>query len=326
MRRYLLKRMLHLIFVLIIVSLVIFAMIHLAPGDPLVVMLGERATTEQIEKMRQAFGLDQPLYVQYLIFMKNTLEGNFGISIRHGVSAGSLIFERLPITLELVVASLIIAVPLSIITGVIAAMRQNSWWDYFASLFSLFGLSIPSFWIGIMLILLLGVFLEWFPVMGRPEWSLWEALARCLHGEWRPLGVFLHHLFLPALTNALWMVGLVTRLTRTSMLEVLNEDYVRTARGKGLREFWVISKHALKNAMIPVITVIAIQFGSVLSGAVITETVFSWPGMGRLMVDSVYNRDYPVVQAGVIICAFLFALANLIVDFLYTLLDPRIKY
>lgn len=326
MRRYLLKRMLHLLFVLIIVSIVIFAMIHLAPGDPLIVLLGERATTEQIELMRQAYGLDKPLYVQYLIFMKNTLEGNFGLSIRHGVSAGSLIFERLPITLELVVASLIIAVPLSIFTGVIAAMRQNTWWDYFASLFSLFGLSIPSFWIGIMLILLLGVFLEWFPVMGRPEWSLWEAVGRCLHGEWRPLGVFLHHLFLPGLTNALWMVGLVTRLTRTSMLEVLNEDYVRTARGKGLRESWVIAKHALKNAMIPVITVIAIQFGSVLSGAVITETVFSWPGMGRLMVDSVYNRDYPVVQAGVIICAFLFAVVNLIVDFLYTLLDPRIKY
>jgi ABC-type dipeptide/oligopeptide/nickel transport system permease component len=326
MTRYIAKRLFHLVFVLIAVSVVIFSIIHLAPGDPLVVLLGERATPEQMEKMRQAFGLDKPLYFQYLLFMRNALEGNFGISIRHGVSSGSLIFARLPVTMELVLASMVIAVPLSILAGIIASLRQNTWWDYFASFFSLFGVSIPSFWIGIMLILTLGVFLEVFPVMGRPEWSLWEAFLRVFHGEWRPLAIFLHYLFLPALTNALWMMGLVTRLTRTSMLEVLREDYVRTARGKGLRERWVIVKHALKNALIPVITVIGIQFGSVLGGAVITETVFSWPGMGRLMIDSVYNRDYPVVQAGVIICAFLFAMVNLIVDFLYTLLDPRIKY
>jgi peptide/nickel transport system permease protein len=326
MRRYFAKRLFHLVFVLLAVSIVIFSMIHLAPGDPLVVLLGERATPEQMEKMRQAFGLDQPLYVQYWLFMQNAVQGNFGVSIRHGVPSGKLIFDRLPVTLELVLASMVIAVPLSVLAGIVASLRQNSWWDYFASFFSLFGVSIPSFWIGIMLILTLGVVLEIFPVMGRPEWSLWEGMIRALHGEWKYLMKFLHHLFLPALTNALWMMGLVTRLTRTSMLEVLREDYVRTARGKGLRESWVIAKHALKNALIPVITVIAIQFGSVLGGAVITETVFSWPGMGRLMIDSVYNRDYPVVQAGVIICAFLFAVVNLIVDFLYTLLDPRIKY
>jgi peptide/nickel transport system permease protein len=326
MKRYILRRIFHLGLVLIAVSVIIFSIIHIAPGDPLVVLLGERATAEQIEKMRQAFGMDKPLHVQYFIFMQNALKGNFGISIRHGISSGSLIFEKLPITLELVVASLLIAVPLAIFTGVVAALKQNTWWDYFASFFSLFGLSIPSFWIGIMLILFLGVFLEWFPVMGRPEWSLWQSIVKAFQGEGQYLLTFLHHLFLPALTNALWMMGLITRLTRTSMLDVLREDYIRTARGKGLRESRIVALHALKNAMIPVVTIVAIQFGSVLGGAVITETVFSWPGMGRLMVDSVYNRDYPVVQAGVIICAFLFAVVNLIVDFTYTLLDPRIKY
>ena len=326
MNVYILKRCGQLIIVLIVVSLLIFSMIHLAPGDPLVVLLGERATADQMQRMRQAFGLDQPLHVQYLKFMRNCLQGNFGISIRHGVPSGGLVFERLPITLELVLASMLIAIPFSVCTGVIAAVRQNSWWDFSASFFSLFGVSMPSFWIGIVLIIIFGVALEWFPVMGRPEWSLWHSLFLALRGEWHPLLTFLRHLFLPALTNSLWMMGMVTRLTRTSMLDVLKEEYVRTARGKGLREWRVISKHALKNALIPVLTVVAIQFGSVLGGAVITETVFSWPGMGRLLVDSVYNRDYPVVQAAVIICAFLFAVVNLIVDFVYTLLDPRIKY
>jgi len=326
MHAYILKRCGQLIIVLIAASIFIFSMIHLAPGDPIVVLVGERATAEQMQRMRQAFGLDQPLHVQYLKFLGNCLQGNFGISIRHGVPSGRLVLERLPITLELVFASMLIAIPFAIFTGVIASIRQNSWWDFSASFFSLFGVSMPSFWIGIVLIIVFGVVLEWLPVMGRPEWSLWSAAGIALTGNWQPLGTFLRHLFLPALTNSLWMMGMVTRLTRTSMLDVLKEEYVRTARGKGLREQWVITKHALRNALIPVLTVVAIQFGSVLGGAVITETVFAWPGMGRLLVDSVYNRDYPVVQAAVIICAFLFAVVNLIVDFLYTLLDPRIKY
>jgi peptide/nickel transport system permease protein len=326
MNRYILKRCGQLIIVLLAASILIFSLIHLAPGDPLVVLLGERATAEQMQRMRQAFGLDQPLQIQYLRFLGNCLRGDFGISIRHGIPSGGLVLERLPITLELVLASMVLAIPLSIFTGVIASIRQNTWWDFLASFVSLIGVSMPAFWIGIMLIIVFGVALEWFPVMGRPEWSLWQSLLLVLHGEWRPLLTFLRHLCLPALTNSLWMMGMVTRLTRTSMLDVLKEEYVRTARGKGLREWWVIAKHALKNALIPVLTVVAIQFGSVLGGAVITETVFAWPGMGRLMVDSVYNRDYPVVQAGVIICAFLFAVVNLVVDFAYTLLDPRINY
>jgi peptide/nickel transport system permease protein len=326
MNRYILKRCGQLLIVLIAASILIFSLIHLAPGDPLVVLLGERATAEQMQQMRQAFGLDQPLSVQYLRFLRNCLQGNFGVSIRHGIPSGGLVLERLPITLELVLASMVLAIPLSIFTGVIASIRQNTWWDFLASFVSLIGVSMPGFWIGIMLIIVFGVALEWFPVMGRPEWSLWQSLLLVLSGKWHPLLTFLRHLCLPALTNSLWMMGMVTRLTRTSMLDVLKEEYVRTARGKGVREWWVISKHALKNALIPVLTVVAIQFGSVLGGAVITETVFAWPGMGRLMVDSVYNRDYPVVQAGVIICAFLFAVVNLIVDFVYTLLDPRIKY
>jgi peptide/nickel transport system permease protein len=326
MKRYLLKRCGQLVVVLIAASIVVFLLIHLAPGDPLLVLLGERATAEQVQRMREAFGLDQPLHVQYLKFLKNCLQGNFGISIRHGVPSGTLVLERLPVTLELVLASMLIAIPLAIFTGIVASIRQNTWWDFLASSVSMFGVSMPGFWIGIVLIIVFGVALEWFPVMGRPERSLWQSLALALGGEPRPLLTFLHHLFLPALTNSLWMMGMVTRLTRTSMLDVLREEYVRTARGKGLREGWVISKHALKNALIPVVTIVAIQFGSVLGGAVVTETVFAWPGMGRLMVDSVYNRDYPVVQAGVIICAFLFAVVNLVVDFVYTLLDPRIKY
>lgn len=286
------------------VTLVVFLLVHLS-GDPALLMLPMEATPEDIAQFREAMGFDDPLYIQYLRFLKNALQGDFGESLRIGQPAFSLVLERLPATLELTFASIVIAVLIGVPAGILAATRRYSSWDTAAMGGAVLGQAVPVFWLGIMLILLFGVTLRWFPTHGRGTLS---------------------HLVLPALALSSFSTASIARLTRSAMLETLEQDYVRTAWSKGLPGRAVIFLHALRNAMIPVVTIIGIQFGTLLGGAVITETIFAWPGVGRLVVQAVYGRDFPVVQAVVVVVAGGFVLINLLVDIIYIFLDPRIRY
>lgn len=303
MLRYTLRKLLHTLLVALGVVTFVFAALRLS-GDPAATMLPGDASVEELQALRHALGLDQPIHVQYVQFLLGAVRGDFGMSFRHQQPALPLVLERLPATFELAVAALVLALVIAIPLGVLAAIRQGGPLDVLAMGFAVVGQAMPSFWMGIMLILVVSVQLGLLPTSGRggPE-----------------------HLILPAVTLATHFAALLARLTRTSMLEVLNQDYLRTARAKGLRESTVILGHALKNAAVPVITLIGIQFGTLLGGAVVTETVFAWPGVGRLAVQSIFVRDYPVVQAGVFVLAMSFVLINLLVDLLYGQLDPRIR-
>ncbi len=282
----------------------VFLLVHLS-GDPALLMLPMEATPEDIARFRDAMGFNDPLYIQYLRFLKNALQGDFGESLRIGQPAFSLVLERLPATLELTFASIFIAVLVGVPAGILAASRRYTSWDTAAMGGAVLGQAVPVFWLGIMLILLFGVTLGWFPTHGRGTLS---------------------HLVLPAVALSSFSTASIARLTRSAMLETLEQDYVRTAWSKGLPGRVVILIHALRNALIPVVTIIGIQFGILLGGAVITETIFAWPGVGRLVIQAVYGRDFPVVQAVVIVVASGFVLINLFVDIIYMLLDPRIRY
>ena len=304
MTRYLVKRLWHTLFVMIGISLISFFFIHLS-GDPVMLMLPTDASKQEIEKMRQQLGFNDPLPVQYLRFVSRGVRGDFGESLYYHIPAITLILERLPASLELAVAAMIIAFVVSLPIGILSAVRRGSALDMGSMLAALFGLSMPHFWLGIMLILLFSVKLGWLPTSGRGN---------------------LAHLVMPSVALGLSLMALFARLTRSVMLEVLGLDYIRTARAKGLRELWVIGKHALKNALIPLVTVAGMQFGFLIGGTVIIETVFAWPGVGRLVVQSILNRDYPLVQASVLILAFIFVAMNLLVDLLYIYLNPQISY
>jgi len=282
----------------------VFLALRLIPGDPALVMAGEAAPHEVVEAIRLEFGLDQPLPVQYGIFLARLVRGDLGRSVRTRHPVASEIWARLPATAELALASMLIATVLGVAAGVISATRQNTVVDYMSTVGALLGISVPVFWLGLMGMWFFSVQLRWLPVGGRGT---------------------LHHLILPALTLGAATIGMVARMTRSSMLEVLRQDYIRTARAKGLRERQVNQKHALRNALIPVVTIVGLQIGGLLGGAVLTETVFAWPGVGRLAVDSILNRDYPVVQGVVIMVAVIFVLANIGVDILYSVIDPRIR-
>ncbi len=291
--------------VLLGVSLIIFTMVRVIPGDPGIILAGPHATKEQVEQIRSQLGLDQHPILQYTFFIGNLFRGDLGTSTRTGLPVTEEIMARLPYTLLLALASILIATVLGTLTGIIAGVKQNSKFDYLSMLTALFGLSMPVFWLGLMLMLLFSITLGWFPAVGAESFT---------------------HLVLPAVTLGANSMAIIARMTRSSMLEVIRLDYIRTARAKGLREKLVISRHALKNALIPVVTVIGLQTGTLLGGAVLTEIVFAWPGIGRLLVEAILARDYPVVQGVVLTVASMFIFVNLIVDILYSVLDPRIRY
>jgi peptide/nickel transport system permease protein len=303
MNTFLFRRLLQSLVVLFGVSFVVFAILHLT-GDPALVLLPPDASPEDVRRFREVMGFNDPFFVQYGRFLKGALQGDFGQSVRHGEPAFGLVVERMPATFELAGAALALALCLAIPAGIVSAVRRNTALDYLATVVALFGQSLPTFWLGIMLILLFSVQFHLLPSSGRGT---------------------LEHLILPAVTLGLFTTARITRLTRSGMLEVLNQDYIRTARAKGVSDSPVVWKHALKNAAIPIVTIVGIELGTLLGGSVITETIFAWPGVGRLSVQAIANRDYPVVQAAVFLLASTFVLVNLMVDVVYTYLDPRIR-
>ena len=304
MFRYLLKRLWHTVYVVIGISAISFFFIHLS-GDPVMLMLPGDASMQEVEHLRQKLGFNDPLYVQYGRFISKAVRGDFGESLYYHVPAMELIVERLPASLELSFAAMFLALLVAVPIGIISAVYRGSALDMGSMLAALFGLSMPHFWLGLMFIMIFSVKLGWLPTSGRGT---------------------LAQLIMPAVALALGLMAMFARLTRSVMLEVLSLDYIRTARAKGLREFFVIGKHALKNALIPLVTVAGMQFGLLIGGTVIIETVFAWPGVGRLVVQAIFNRDYPLVQSIVLILALIFVAVNLLVDILYIYLDPRISY
>jgi ABC-type dipeptide/oligopeptide/nickel transport system permease component len=303
MNSYLVRRLWQSVLVLFGVSVVVFLILHLT-GDPAALLLPPDATAEDIARFRKAMGFDDPVWKQYGRFLKGALQGDFGESLRHGEPAMALVVERMPATFELAGAALLLALCLAIPAGIVSAVKRNSPVDYVSTVGALLGQAMPTFWLGIMLILVFSVQLNWLPSSGRGD---------------------LQHLILPAVTLGLFTTARITRLTRSGMLEVLGQDYIRTARAKGVSEHPVVWKHALKNASIPIVTIVGIELGTLLGGSVITETIFAWPGVGRLSVQAIFNRDYPVVQAAVFLLASTFVIVNFLVDVIYTYLDPRIR-
>lgn len=305
MLRFLLTRILATIPVLFGVSLLVFMMLHLVPGDPVKMMLSEFQTTpEQVELLRSQLHLNEPLPQQYGRFVINALRGDLGLSIRSKRPVRNEIAENLGSTMQLAAVALLIAAGIGVPLGIIAALRQHTWVDFGSMLLALNGVSMPSFWLGLLLIFFFSLHLGWFPATGGGD---------------------LRHLILPALTLGLGASAIIARLTRSSMLEVLQQEYMTTARAKGLREMTVVLRHGLKNALIPVITIFGLQFGSLLSGAVVIETVFARPGIGRLIVSAILAKDFPMVQGIILFTATAYVLVNLLVDLTYGLLDPRIQ-
>lgn len=334
MFRFLVRRLLHAGPTLFGVSLVAFLLIRLIPGDPVLLMLGERGgSPEAVAELRHNLGLDQPLYRQYFSFIANALKGELGQSIVSNRPVWEEFKNRFPATLELSLAALIWAILIGVPIGVIAALKRRRWVDYVLMSVSLVGYSMPIFWWGLMLILFFSVSLGWTPVSGRisaafdlEPWSGFYLLDTWVRGlGWEGFWAAVRHMILPAIVLGTIPFAAIARMTRSSLLEVLREDYVRTARAKGLAFFQIIFVHALSNALIPVVTVIGLMLGTLLTGAVLTETLFSWPGVGRWMVASVLARDYPVLQGGVLLLAVLIVLVNVLVDLLYTWLNPRLR-
>ena len=333
MSRYLLRRLLEMVPVFFGVILVVFVISRLTPGDPARIILGERATPEAMAQLREALGLDEPLPRQFVGYLGRAVRGDLGRSIQSNERVIIDLATRFPATVELTVSAMLIASTVGVLTGVLAAVRQNSWFDGFSMFAALFGFSMPIFWLGIMLILLFAWQLGWFPISGRLDFAIelqrvsnFYVIDALVTRNWAALTDALRHLVLPAVTLSTVPLAIIARMTRSSLLEVLRQDYVRTARAKGLAERRVVLAHALRNASIPVITVIGLNVGSLLGGAILTETIFAWPGVGRLVVDAIFARDYPVVQGTVLVIAIVFVLVNLLVDLAYAYLDPRIRY
>ncbi len=305
MATYITKRILLALPVLLGVIVLVFFMVRLTPGDPAVVMAGEQATEEQVDIIRRQLNLDKPLHVQLGIFLQDLARGDLGRSTRSRAPVSIELMARLPNTIILMAAAMVISTIIGTVTGVVSAVKQYSIFDAMAMLLALIGISIPVFWLGLMMMIIFSVNLGWFPAAGSGTWA---------------------HLVLPSIALATVPTAIISRMTRSSVLEVFRQDYIRTARSKGLRERTVIISHALKNAIIPVITVVGLQAGTLMGGAVLTESVFNWPGLGRLMIDSILARDYPVVQGAVLLLAVSFLLINLLVDILYVFFDPRIRF
>jgi ABC-type dipeptide/oligopeptide/nickel transport system permease component len=333
MATYLVKRLAGTIPVLLLISLLVFLLIHAAPGDPTLMLLGEETNAAEVATARERWGLDRPLYVQYLKFVASTVTGEFGKSFKYAEPVSQVIKTRLPATIELAIFSIIIAIVLAIPLGVWAGSKPNSWLDNVGTTCGLFGISMPSFWLGIMLILLLAGALNLLPTSGRstygvagPEITGFYLLDSLLQKNWKALWDGLTHIFMPALALGVNMLGILMRVTRSSVLEVMNEDYVTTARAKGLAEKNIVWRHVTTNALIPVITVVGLELGTLLSGSIIVETVFAWPGSGSLLITALNARDYPLVTGIVLTYTAAFVVINLIIDGLYGIIDPRIRY
>ena len=315
------------------VSIVVFFMVRAIPGDPAQIMLGQQATQEQVQQIRENMGLDKPIFVQYGLFLKDALRGDLGDSIVTGRPVTTELLMRLPATLELTAFAMLIAILVGIPVGVISAVRQYSLLDKSTSVLALTGISMPIFWLAMILVVIFGVNLELLPFPGRldPTTGITAITGLVLVDSLLTLNFAgfwdgLLHLIMPALALATIPMAVIMRMTRSSMLEVMNEDYVRTARAKGVVPWRVVFKHALRNAMLPTITVIGLQTGLLMGGAIITETIFSWPGIGLYTYNSISSRDYASIQGVVLYAALLFVLVNLLVDILYAILDPRVRY
>lgn len=306
------------------ITVMVFFIIRLIPGDPVMIFLGQDATPEEITRIRELWGLDRNILVQLGIYLRSLLVLDFGQSIFMGDSVVNIIFEGFGATIELAVASLIISLIIAIPLGIISAVKQNRWIDHISMAFAQLGISMPVFWTGILLILLFSVNLGWLPSFGRGV-SLWSGFMMLLGGDSAPIIESIRRLAMPAFSLGFMGAALISRMIRSSMLEVLEADYIRTARAKGTIEFKVIIKHAFRNALLPVVTIVGLQFGFLLGGSIVTETVFAWPGLGRIIVNAISMRDFPVVQGGVILIAVSFALINLCVDILYAIINPRIR-
>ena len=333
MRQYAIRRSLTVIPVLLGVSLLVFGFIHLIPGDPALTMLGERATPEKVAAVRQRLGLDRPIHEQYLIYVGRALRGDLGVSILRGDPVFTDLLRRFPATVELAVAAIIVAVSFGVPIGIVSAVWRNSLVDSLSRVWALAGVSMPIFWLGVMLAWLFGVYLRWLPIGFRlgtettyESWTNFVILDSALQGNWTALRDAFRHLVLPAVALATIPLAIIARMTRASMLEVLSRDYIRTAEAKGLSQQTVVLQHALRNALLPVMTVIGLQVGRLLSGAILTETIFSWPGIGRWVYEAIEARDYAIVQGASLFIAVVFVTVNLVTDLLYAAVDPRIKY
>lgn len=333
MGRYMLQRLLIAIPVLVGVSIVVFLMLHSAGGDPAQQILGPRADTESVARLREEMGLNRPLAVQYADFAKDAVRGDLGRSYRSNATVTSEVLSRFPATIELALAAMLIGSTIGLIAGIVAGVRRDSIFDYSSTLGALLGISLPTFWLGMILIIVFGVELRWLPISGRVNPRLgadpsapFLVISSALQGNWVVFRDSLEHLILPALTLAGWPAAIIARMTRASMIETMDQEYIRTARAKGLKESRVVQHHALRNALVPVVTVVGLELGGLLGGAVVTETVFAWPGVGKLAADAILARDYQVVQGVVLLLAVVFIILNLLVDLVYSWLDPRIRY
>ncbi len=326
MSKYILQRLSLMIPVLVGVSIVVFVILRLLPGDPAMALLGVDANAEELARMRHLLGLDQPIYVQYFKFVTDIAHGDFGESIFRHTPALQVVLDILPATIELTVVSMLLSILIAVPLGIIAAVRQHSIVDYASMVFALLGVSMPIYWLGILMILLFSLQLHWFSAFGRGA-PLWESFGTLLtSGDSAPLIDSLKHIIMPAAALGVNATGLIARITRSSMLEVLSQDYVRTAKAKGLVDRLVLTRHALRNALLPIVTIIGLQFGILLGGAVLTETIFAWPGVGRLVVQAITQRDFPIMQAAIIIMALAVSFLNLATDLTYAYINPRIRY
>jgi peptide/nickel transport system permease protein len=332
MLQHILHRLLTTIPTLLGISFLVFLTLRATPGDPARIMLGERASEQALAELRRELGLDKPWYIQYGRFLKGVLQGDLGRSIKTREKIVVEIKNRFPATIELALASMVFATTLGLLAGIVSSTRRYSFLDYGTMIGALMGVSMPIFWLGLLLILVFSVNLGWFPVSGRlnPQLSLqtithFYILDSLLTGNWAAFKDALWHLVLPAIALGTIPLSIIARMTRSSMLEVLQQEFIRTAYAKGLSERWVIYKHALHNALIPIITVTGLQLGFLLGGAILTETIFAWPGVGRWLVLAVQARDFPAVQGGALLLATTFVLINLLVDLLYRYVDPRTK-
>lgn len=349
MTGYIIRRFLSVPPTLLGVTLVIFLLLRLIPGDPAIAMLGEHASTENVERIREQLGLNRPLFLdrealergdyggffdsQYVLLLGRLVRLDLGDSIHRRIPIANELKLRFPATVELALVSMVLAVMIGVPAGIASAARRNSLLDGVSMIGSLIGVSMPIFWLGLMEIMLFAVLLDWLPVGGRLIHDIdletvtgLMLVDSIITSNWPALRDVLEHLAMPAIALATIPMAIIARMTRSSMLDVLREDYIRTATAKGLRERTVLARHALRNALLPIVTIIGLQTGSLLAGAILTETIFSWPGIGKWVYDAILGRDYPVVQGGTLLIAIVFVLANLLVDLSYAFLDPRIHY
>lgn len=325
MTSYVLRRLANIALVLLGMTLFVFVLLRVAPGSPVAFLLGEDATVEAVAELEREMGLDQPFIIQYFRYMTDLASGDFGVSHIYSTDAFRLVAARFPATIELTLAATTLTALVAIPLGIVIAVWRNSWIDYVGSLFGILGVSVPAFWLGFMLILLFAVNLGWVATSGRGP-SLVTAFAAMAQGDFAPLQASFRYLILPTVTLASFQLAFVSRMTRSSILEEMSQNYVRAARARGLPRYFVIGKHALRNALLPVVTVLGLEIGSLIGGAIIAEVVFAWPGVGHLIYEAVTARDYPLAQAGILMIGVGVVVVTFAVDLLYGVIDPRVRY